>query len=108
MAEHDEHSSFIKTPQQLITVVLLAFVVPIIGIVMLVQLVVNRPQADPAALSPEAVAASLARLLSAPTEARAMGEAGRRRALALFTLERHAAAMETLYVETIRRLHAAP
>ena len=58
--------------------------------------------------SPEAVAASLARLLSAPTEARAMGEAGRRRALALFTLERHAAAMETLYVETIRRLHAAP
>jgi len=58
--------------------------------------------------SPEAVAASLARLLSAPTEARAMGEAGRRRALALFTSERHAAAMETLYVETIRRLHAAP
>ena len=33
MAEHDEHSSFIKTPQQLITVVLLAFVVPIFGIV---------------------------------------------------------------------------
>ena len=59
MSEHDEHSSFIKTPQQLITVVLLAFVVPIIGIVMLVQLVVNRPQADPAALSPEAVAARL-------------------------------------------------
>ena len=59
MSEHDQHSSFIKTPQQLITVVLLAFVVPIIGIVMLVQLVVNRPQADPAALSPEAVAARL-------------------------------------------------
>lgn len=58
--------------------------------------------------SPEAVAASLARLLSTPEEARAMGEAGRRRALALFTPERHAAAMETLYVETIRRLRAAP
>ncbi len=59
MAQHDEHSSFIKTPQQLITVVLLAFVVPIFGIVMLVQLVVNKPHADPAALAPEAVAARL-------------------------------------------------
>ena len=57
MAEHDEHSSFIKTPQQLIVVVLLAFVVPILGIVMLVQLVVNRPHATPAA--PEALAARL-------------------------------------------------
>jgi len=59
MAEHDEHSSFIKTPRQLITIVLLAFVVPIIGIVLLVQLVINRPHADPAALSPEAVSARL-------------------------------------------------
>ena len=59
MAEHDEHSSFIKTPQQLIVVVLLAFVVPIFGIVLLVQLVVNRPHADSAALAPEAVSARL-------------------------------------------------
>jgi len=59
MAEHDEHSSFIKTPQQLIVVVLLAFVVPILGIVMIVHLVVNRPHADPAALAPEAVAARI-------------------------------------------------
>ena len=59
MAEHDQHSSFIKTPKQLITVVLLAFVVPIFGIVLMVQLVVNRPHADPAALAPEAVAARL-------------------------------------------------
>ena len=59
MAEHDEHSSFIKTPKQLITVILLAFVVPIFGIVMLVQLVVNRPHADPAALAPEAVTARI-------------------------------------------------
>jgi cytochrome c5 len=59
MAEHDEHSSFIKTPQQLITVILLAFVVPIFGIIMTVQLVVNRPHADPSALTPEAVAARI-------------------------------------------------
>jgi cytochrome c5 len=60
MAEHDEHSSFIKTPQQLITIVVLAFVVPIFGIVMLVQLVVNKPKADPAALEPAAVSARIA------------------------------------------------
>jgi len=59
MAEHDEHSSFIKTPQQLITIVLLAFVVPIIGIVLIVQLVINRPSADPAALAPAAVSARI-------------------------------------------------
>jgi len=56
MAEHAEHSSFIKTPQQLIVVVLLAFLVPIFGVVMLVQLVTSRPHADPSALKPEAVA----------------------------------------------------
>jgi cytochrome c5 len=59
MAEHDEHSSFIKTPKQLITIVLLAFVVPITGIVLTVQLVLNRPHVDPAALSAEAVAARI-------------------------------------------------
>ncbi len=59
MAEHDEHSSFIKTPQQLITVVVLAFVVPILSIVLLVQLVVDRPKADPSAMTPEAVSARL-------------------------------------------------
>ncbi len=56
-AEHDQHSSFIKTPQQLITIVVLAFVVPIIGIILLVQLVVSTPTADPAALQPQVVAA---------------------------------------------------
>ena len=59
MAEHDEHSSFIKTPQQLIVILVLAFVVPIVGIVLTVQLVVNKPHADPAALSPEAVSARI-------------------------------------------------
>jgi cytochrome c5 len=54
-----EHTSFIKTPQQLITVVLLSFLVPIIGIILLVQLVVATPKADPAALKPEAVAARI-------------------------------------------------
>jgi cytochrome c5 len=54
--DQDPHSSFIKTPQQLIVVVLLAFLVPVIGIVLLVQLVTSRPRVDPAALAPEAVA----------------------------------------------------
>ena len=31
----EEHSSLIKTPQQLIVVVLLAFLIPVIGIVMI-------------------------------------------------------------------------
>jgi len=59
MSTHDEHSSFIKTPQQLIVVVLLSFLVPIIGIVLIVQLVLNRPSADPAALEPQSVAQRL-------------------------------------------------
>jgi cytochrome c5 len=59
VTEHDQHSSFIKTPQQLITVLLLAFLVPIIGIVLLVQLVTSKPGADPNALTPESVAARI-------------------------------------------------
>jgi cytochrome c5 len=59
VTEHDPHSSFIKTPQQLIVVILLSFLIPIIGIIMLVQLVVSRPSADPNALQPEAVAARI-------------------------------------------------
>jgi glycosyltransferase involved in cell wall biosynthesis len=58
--------------------------------------------------SPAAVSASLGRLLSAPSEARAMGEAGRRRALLLFSSERHAKSTEAVYLETIGRLRAAP
>jgi cytochrome c5 len=56
VSTHDEHSSFIKTPQQLIMVVLLSFLVPIIGIIMLVQLVTGRPGADPGAMTPEKIA----------------------------------------------------
>jgi cytochrome c5 len=53
------HSSFIRTPQQLILVVLLAFVVPIATIVLVVQLVTSGQRADPAALTPQVVAARL-------------------------------------------------
>lgn len=56
---HDPHSSFIKTPQQLVVVILLSFLVPILGIISLVQLVVSAPSADPNALKPEAIAARI-------------------------------------------------
>jgi len=56
VSTHDEHSSFIKTPQQLIVVILAAFLVPIIGIVLLVQLVTGQPSADPLAMTPEKIA----------------------------------------------------
>jgi cytochrome c5 len=59
VTEHDPHSSFIKTPQQLIVVILLSFLVPIIGIILLVQLVLSKPSADPNALTPESVAARI-------------------------------------------------
>ncbi|MBK8062844.1 MAG: cytochrome c5 family protein [Betaproteobacteria bacterium] len=58
-AEHDEHSSFIKTPQQLITVVVLAFLIPIIGILLLITLVMGGKSPDPRALEPDAVAARI-------------------------------------------------
>ncbi len=59
MSEQDEHSSFIKTPKQLIVTVLLAFLVPITGIVLLVQLVTSQPSPDPGALAPDKVAARI-------------------------------------------------
>jgi cytochrome c5 len=59
VSTHDQHSSFIKTPQQLIVVVLLSFAIPIIGIVLLVQLVLSAPGADPNAMTPEAVLARI-------------------------------------------------
>jgi len=57
----EEHSSLIKTPKQLVIVVLLAFLVPITLIVMLSQLVttgIDTSKSNPA-LSPEAVAERL-------------------------------------------------
>jgi len=72
-AAHDSHSTFIKTPKQLVIVILLAFLVPILGIILIVQLVTHRPSADPNALTPESVAARIqpvARIeIAAPTAA---------------------------------------
>lgn len=58
-AAHDEHSSFIKTPQQLLVVLLLSFVVPIIGILLLVYFVLNEHRADPASFEPASVSARM-------------------------------------------------
>ena len=44
----EEHSSFIKSWQQLVVVVVLAFLVPIIGIALITQLVTGQRQAPPA------------------------------------------------------------
>jgi cytochrome c5 len=59
MSEHDAHASFIKTPQQLVVVIVLSFLVPIIAIILLVQFVLSTPTADPGALTPESVAARI-------------------------------------------------
>jgi cytochrome c5 len=58
-ATHEEHTSFIKTPQQLVVVILLSFVLPVVGILLLVKLVLSQPSADPNALRPESVAARI-------------------------------------------------
>jgi len=52
----EDHSSAIQTPQQLITVVLLAFLVPITLIVMIVQIVTGGIKVDSRAMSEDAVA----------------------------------------------------
>jgi cytochrome c5 len=59
--QHDPeaHTSFIKTPQQLITIVVLAFVVPVVLIILLAKAVVSMRAPDPAVLAPEAVAARI-------------------------------------------------
>jgi cytochrome c5 len=56
VSAHDPSSSFIKTPRQLIVVILLSFVVPIVAIILLVQLVVSHPAPDPNAMTDEAIA----------------------------------------------------
>ena len=55
----EEHSSAIQTPQQLITVVLLAFLLPIAMIVMSVQIVTGGIRVDSRAMSEDAVAQRL-------------------------------------------------
>lgn len=54
-----EHTSFIKTPQQLLVVLALSFLVPIIGILLLVYLVLGEHAADPATFEPKTVAARI-------------------------------------------------
>jgi cytochrome c5 len=57
VSPHDSHSSFIQTPKQLVIVVLLSFLIPIVGIILLVQLVTaSSRQPDENALKPELVA----------------------------------------------------
>jgi cytochrome c5 len=57
----EEHSTPIQTPQQLVVVVLLAFLVPILAIVMIVQLITGGLKVDTgsASMSEEAVAKRL-------------------------------------------------
>jgi len=52
----ETHSSFIKTPGQLITIVVLAFVVPVVLIIMLAKAVVGGRAPTPGAMTPEAIA----------------------------------------------------
>ena len=64
MAEHpteahqEDHASFIKTPQQLVVVILLAFILPIAIIAMIVQLAISGGPYDAKhpAMSDEAIA----------------------------------------------------
>jgi cytochrome c5 len=58
---HDDHSSGIKTPKQLIAAVVAGFIVPIIGIVLLVQDVSNADKVGDGsdALTPQAISARI-------------------------------------------------
>ena len=61
MSQSSEHESIIKTPKQLITVVLASFIVPIIGIVLLVTFVAGnkKPSAGSDAFTDKAISARL-------------------------------------------------
>ncbi|MFZ5558957.1 MAG: c-type cytochrome [Pseudomonadota bacterium] len=68
----EEHSSPIKTPKQLLVVVILAFVVPVLIIIGVAQLVTGGITANPRAMTPELVAQRIApvgRLVVAGTPA---------------------------------------
>lgn len=74
----DQHSSPIKTPRQLITVIVLAFVVPVLLIVLLVKFVAGEKKtgAGSASMTPEAVAERLK-----PVATVVLAEAGGARAM---------------------------
>ncbi len=58
---HDDHSSPIRTPKQLVTVIIASFVVPIVIIIMLVNYVAfgGKEGAGSDGMSPEAIAKRL-------------------------------------------------
>lgn len=60
-AHIEDHSSLIKTPRQLVIVILVAFLVPVLGIVLLVHLITGGMDVDRAslAMSDAAIAARL-------------------------------------------------
>lgn len=60
-AHHDEHETPIKTPRQLITVVVLAFVVPVLAIILLAMFVAagNRTGAGTDSMTEEAITARI-------------------------------------------------
>ena len=69
----EEHSSPIKTPKQLVVAIVLAFLVPVLGIVMIAELATSGLKVDPksSAMSDEAVARRLK-----PVGEVVIGEAG--------------------------------
>jgi len=64
----EEHESLIKTPQQLIVVVVLAFLIPVLGIIMIAELATGGLKVDPSspAMSDAAVAERLKPISAAP------------------------------------------
>jgi cytochrome c5 len=58
-ANEDAHESAIKTPQQLIVVVVLSFVVPVIFLIMFAQFVLSTAKPDSSEAAAEAVAARI-------------------------------------------------
>jgi cytochrome c5 len=55
----EDHASFIKTPRQLVTIVVLAFAVPVVLIILLAKAVVSMRAPDPGVLTSEAIAARI-------------------------------------------------
>jgi cytochrome c5 len=61
-AEHDAHEGLIRTPQQLVAVLIASFTVPVLVIIMLINFVAwdTKPGAGSDGLTPEAVARRIA------------------------------------------------
>jgi cytochrome c5 len=55
----EDRASFIKTPRQLVTILVLSFLVPVVLIILLAKVIVSMRAPDPAVLAPEAVAARI-------------------------------------------------